>query len=51
MRLFSSQAKRLADQYFVQEVDGNPVLRELSDETLLNLIQSKMWTPSSKSRL
>ncbi|KAF8526126.1 malate dehydrogenase [Gautieria morchelliformis] len=32
--------------------DAYPVLRELSDDTLLELIQSKMWTPStSKSRL
>ncbi|KAF8574868.1 NAD(P)-binding protein [Ramaria rubella] len=33
-------------------VDGSPLLRELSDDTLLELIHSKMWTPpSNKSRL
>ncbi|KIJ29671.1 hypothetical protein M422DRAFT_214912 [Sphaerobolus stellatus SS14] len=32
-------------------VDRNPVLRELSDDTLLELIKSKMWAPSNKSKL
>jgi len=36
---------------FFQGVDRNQVLRELSDETLLELIKSKMWAPSNKSRL